>query len=227
LTWSRMLFILCAPCRWPFNFSFTSSMSFATVIPEYAAQLSPSSSLSLSFSLRCLYVRWPISIAVKGFRRVKGAAGGIAFGIAEDSVGGETIGTCSAAIAGKDTGTVVADVAHGTADTNRCTSLEAGVSAGADSVATNDTLLCAAVSECTLGVGDDDREARPDILGIRRCSRTLRKNSGIASNNPGSSFDLVASVICFGVLRSRSMQHPTSGKYRAGYRLVSLIVQGT
>jgi hypothetical protein len=141
--------------------------------------------LSLSFSLRCLCVCWPISAAVKGFRRVKGVAGGIACGIAEDSVGGETIGACSAAIAGEDTGTAVADVAHGTADINRYTSLEAGVSAGADSVATNGALLRVAASERTLRAGDGDCEAFSDLLGIRRCSRALRKGSRNASSNPG------------------------------------------
>jgi len=157
-------------------------MSFSAVVPEYVDQLSPSSSLSLSFSLRCSYVRWLISIAVKGFSQIGGVVREIACGITVDLAGGGVIGTGGAAIAGEDTGIAVAVVAHGTADTDRSTSLEVGVSAGADSVATNDALLCAAGSERTLGAGDDDREARPDLLGIRRCLRARRKSSRIASS---------------------------------------------
>jgi len=169
-------------------------MSFSTVVPERVAHFSPSSSLSLSFFLRCSYVRWLISIAVKGFRQIGGVVREIACGIAGDSAGGGTIGTCGAAIAGEDTGIAVADVAHGTADTDRSASLEAGVSAGVDSVTTNDSLLCAVVSERTLGAGDDDREARLDLLGIRRCSRAHRESSPIALSNSGLSFDVGASV---------------------------------
>jgi len=196
-------------------------MSFAAVIPEYTDQLSPSSSLALSFSLRCSYVRWLISIAVKGFKQVGGVAAGIACGLAVDSAGGETIGTCGAAIAGEGPGTAVADVAHGTAGTNRSSSSEAGLSAGTDSVATNDSLLCVTVSDRTLRAGDDDREARPNQQGIRRCLRAHRVSSPIALSNPGSSLDLGASVICVGVLGSRSMKRPIygvdAGKYRAGF----------
>jgi len=151
-------------------------MSFSAVVPEYVAHFSSPSSLLLSFSLRCSYVRWLISIVVNGFKQ------------------------------------------------------GAGVNAGVDSVTTNDSLLCAAVSEPTLGAGDVDREARLELLGIRRCSPARRKSSRIASSNPRSFVDLGSSVICVGVLRCRSMQRLNNGvdagKYRAGLRPVSLTVQG-
>jgi len=84
-------------------------------------------------------VRCLISTAVKGSRLFGGAVGVTACCVAEECSG--TFITGSAAVAGKDSGAGVAEIPHGTADTDGCASLKVGVSADAVSVETMDVLF--------------------------------------------------------------------------------------